>query len=206
MAAAHSVVGDARQHDRRVHERRPVHRLGRHGHLGREEGEEEAQQQVAHSEHVDGQAEAAEAPRPKRNVLAEQALADEEANGDEVRREEAGQQERDNGVEGRRRANVDERQQRDKARRERNGVERNDEARVDLGGERKKKEEKSGLFKRIYKSFDTLCCSPRGRREEEGEKGHDILERSFPKKASRGHGQRPMSVLTWTLGSQRWQK
>ena len=107
VSADKGVVDQSENDDAPEHDARPVHRDERDGHGGREEGKEGRDDEEAGRDDVDGEAELAHGPGAHADVLALDALADHQEDGEEIGQEKAGNGEGDDGVEGRRGADVD---------------------------------------------------------------------------------------------------
>ena len=107
MSPQNHVVYQPKNDDASENDTRPVHRDKRNRHRGWEEREKRADDEEARRDNVAGQAELAEGPGPHAHVLALDALADHEEDGEEVGEEQACNGERDDSVEGRGGANVD---------------------------------------------------------------------------------------------------
>ena len=99
----HRNENDTRPHDRRPVGRRQVDRDG-----DGEAAKDKDEGGVKEGEHVDREAEAAEAPAGRRKFLALEAAEQDAADGDHVGGEEAEEGERDDDVEGEGRTEIDE--------------------------------------------------------------------------------------------------
>lgn len=98
---------DGEDKDDAPDEHRPVHAGGRNLLVDGEEAHDERKGDVQQRDDVARDGEAAETPAGRWERLPTDALKKNAADGDEVRREEGGDEERDDGVEGRGAADVD---------------------------------------------------------------------------------------------------
>lgn len=99
LVASQNIVKKSQNDNSSIHYARPIHVGGRDGDRRRKERKDNGEQCVCSCKNVDCKAPSAKVPRPEVDLLIPDSLAYEKHDGNEVGRQVAGDDKRDDGIE-----------------------------------------------------------------------------------------------------------